>query len=167
MFLLQMSGFPGSGKSTVAQKIMKLTGAVVLDRDIIKTSLLEAGIEPSKAAKVSYDQTYDLAAFYLKMNVPVIIDTPCFYDEILNRGISLAKENLVKYKYILCTVDHVNIINERLKTRTTMMSQIEKTTEESFKLAMTKVKKPSEDVLILDTSDDSDDDEIILKYLVK
>lgn len=44
MFLLQMAGFPGSGKSTMAEKIRKNTNAIVVDRDIIKSAMLKAGI---------------------------------------------------------------------------------------------------------------------------
>lgn len=35
-----MSGFPGSGKSTLARQIAKLTGAVIIDHDIVKSALL-------------------------------------------------------------------------------------------------------------------------------
>jgi predicted kinase len=40
VFFVQMSGFPGSGKSTLARNISKLTGAVIIDHDIVKSALL-------------------------------------------------------------------------------------------------------------------------------
>ncbi len=36
LFFLQMSGFPGSGKSTVSKYIAKLTGAVIVEHDVLK-----------------------------------------------------------------------------------------------------------------------------------
>lgn len=37
-----MSGFPGSGKSTVSKYIAKLTGAVIIDHDVLKSALLKS-----------------------------------------------------------------------------------------------------------------------------
>ena len=42
MYFLQMSGFPGSGKTTLARRIAQITGAVIVNHDISKTALLEA-----------------------------------------------------------------------------------------------------------------------------
>lgn len=53
MFLLQMAGFPGSGKSTIAQLIAKHTNSIVIDRDVIKSSMLNAGIKDQLLADAS------------------------------------------------------------------------------------------------------------------
>lgn len=45
MFLLQMSGFPGSGKSTLAKEISKHIDVVVVDRDVIKSSMIASGVD--------------------------------------------------------------------------------------------------------------------------
>jgi hypothetical protein len=42
MFFLQMSGFPGSVKSILFRHLSKLTGAVIIDHDIVKSSLLKS-----------------------------------------------------------------------------------------------------------------------------
>lgn len=42
MFFVQMSGFPGSGKSTLSRQIAKRTGAVIVDHDIVKSALLHS-----------------------------------------------------------------------------------------------------------------------------
>ena len=42
-FLLQMAGDSGTGKSTLALSIGRATGAVVLDKDVVQTALLEDG----------------------------------------------------------------------------------------------------------------------------
>jgi hypothetical protein len=43
LFLLQMAGRPGSGKSSLARVVGRATSAVVLDEDVLKTALLNAG----------------------------------------------------------------------------------------------------------------------------
>lgn len=39
-YLLQMAGFPGSGKIGLAELIVAETGAIVIDRDVIKNAML-------------------------------------------------------------------------------------------------------------------------------
>ena len=59
MFLLQMAGYPGSGKSTLSRKIAKGTGAIVIDRDIIKTSMINSKVPESLVANSSYRVVFD------------------------------------------------------------------------------------------------------------
>lgn len=53
-----MSGFPGSGKSTVSKYIAKLTGAVIIDHDVLKSALLKSlkvkGIESTIVGGLAY-----------------------------------------------------------------------------------------------------------------
>lgn len=42
VFFLQMSGFPGSGKSTLSKYSAKLTGAVIGGHDLVKSALLKS-----------------------------------------------------------------------------------------------------------------------------
>ena len=53
MFLLQMAGYPGSGKSTLSKKIAKMTGAIVIDRDVIKTSMIKSNVSDNIVANAS------------------------------------------------------------------------------------------------------------------
>lgn len=41
MFFLQMSGVPGSGKSTLTKAIQEKLNVVIVDHDVTKTALLE------------------------------------------------------------------------------------------------------------------------------
>ena len=67
MFFVQMSGFPGSGKSTLSRQIAKRTKAVIIDHDIVKSSLLHSreGIpmDPKLAGKISYNIDWSLIDF--------------------------------------------------------------------------------------------------------
>ncbi len=56
----------------------------------------------------------------------------------------LSKKHRVKYKYVECYLNNIEEINNRLKTRERMMSQIEKVeSEEAFKKWLDGSKKPS------------------------
>ena len=89
MFFLQMSGFPCSGKSTLAKQIAKLTGAVIVDHDVVKTALLRSindkSIDLKVAGKVSYEIDWSLIDFYLSQGLNTILDSPCFYAEMVEK----------------------------------------------------------------------------------
>ncbi|KEK23760.1 AAA family ATPase [Bacillus gaemokensis] len=148
MFFLQMSGFSGSGKSTLSRYIAKNTGAIVIDHDIVKTALLESletrQIETTAAGGVSYDIEWALIDFQLSEGHSVILDSLCLYKEMLEKRMRLSKKHHVKYKYVECYLNNIEEINNRLKTRERMISQIEKVeSEEAFKKWVDASKKPS------------------------
>lgn len=143
MFLLQMAGFPGSGKSTLSIELSKLTHAVVIDRDIIKTTMLNEKMSNEQAADLSYSVVFDMVKYYLNMGKSVIIDTPCYYQNLLEKGQNIADEFSASYKFIECVLDDFDTIQTRLKQRTQLISQIPEATIENFNRAKSKALKPS------------------------
>lgn len=119
MFFVQMSGFPGSGKSTLARQILKRTGAVIVDHDIVKSALLhsmeEGEIDSNLAGKISYNIDWSLIEFHLSQGQDVIFDSPCLYQEMIDKGTYLSKKYNVKYKYVECYLSDIHEINFRLK----------------------------------------------------
>ncbi|MCM3572314.1 MULTISPECIES: AAA family ATPase [Mesobacillus] len=158
MFFVQMSGFPGSGKSTLARQIAIRAGAVIIDHDIIKSALLnsieESPIDAKHAGEISYNIDWSLIEFHLSQGQAVIFDSPCLYEEMVQRGTVLSKKYNVKYKYVECYLDDRNEINNRLKNRARMISQIKEIkSEEAFKYTINNSKKPIDyKCLTVDTS---------------
>lgn len=169
MFLLQMSGFPGSGKSTLAQRIAKHTNSIVIDRDVIKSSMLNSGIKDQLLADASYLVVFDLAGYYLSKGISVIIDTPCYYKNTVNNGLELCSKHNSVYKYIECKVDSYEEIERRIKTRKRLATQISETTRERYNNSLDKSVKPvSTDVLVVNsTTDKHYNMDIILNYINK
>lgn len=112
-----MSGFPGSGKSTLSREIAKQLKAVIVDHDIVKSSLMESLLEvpihPKLAGKASYNIDWSLVEFYLSQGHNVILDSPCLYDELIEKGIPLSEKYPIKYKYVECYLDDMGEINRR------------------------------------------------------
>lgn len=169
MFLLQMAGYPGSGKSTISKKIAKRMNAIVIDRDVVKTSMMNSKVSNDIVNNASYMVVFDLAEFYLDMGISVIIDTPCYYEEGLNNGIRISKKFGAKYKYIECRVEDYSITEDRIYSRDRLVSQIEDTSIERFKNAFDKSVKPQNgNYIVIDTSSESSYDmNLIEEYLGK
>jgi len=158
MFFLQMSGFPGSGKSTLSREIAKRTGAIVIDHDIVKSALLNSVEDKSMdlkfAGKISYNIDWSLIDFHLSQGQNVVFDSPCFYQEVVDKGTELSGKYNVKYKYVECYLNDFHKVNHRLKNRKIMVSQIEEIeSEETFKYTIENSKRPTDfQCLLIDTS---------------
>ena len=124
LMFIQMSGAPGSGKTTIAQAIAAETGAVIIDHDITKSALLEADIPVSLAGRASYEVLGSLARHLLAQGHSVIFDSPCFYDNLLRRGQQLAKTFGATYRYIECVLEDLDELDRRLQTRPRHRSQV-------------------------------------------
>lgn len=164
-FFLQMSGVPGAGKTTIATAIAAETGAVIIDHDVTKSALLEANVPVDLAGRGSYEVLGALAQHLLVQGHSVIHDSPCLYQNLLDRGQRLAAEFDVAYLYIECIVEDLAEIDRRLRTRSRHRSQlagvyVEPTTgsgkatmgETVFSNWMANMKRPADGYLLLDTS---------------
>lgn len=173
MFFIQMSGFPGSGKSTLAHEIAKRTGCIIIDHDIVKSALInsidEGAIDGKLAGKISYNIDFSLVDFHLSLGQSVILDSPCLYEEMVNKGTKLAEKYNVKYKYIECYLDDFNEINKRLKNREKMVSQIaEVKSFATFQSTLLNSKKPANTNCIVVKTDQSLESYIeeVMDYIV-
>lgn len=121
--LVQMSGVPGSGKSTLAEQLVRHRRLVRLDHDVVKSSIMAAGIAFDTAGRISYTVLYATADALLTQGFGVVIDSPCFYDEVLAQGQALAERHAVAYRYIECVTEDLDLLDRRLRTRTRRPSQ--------------------------------------------
>ncbi|MFK4087084.1 AAA family ATPase [Kribbella sp. NPDC020789] len=122
MFLLQMSGVPGAGKSTIAAYVVDKFGAVAVDYDVIKTAVLDAGFDFADSAKAAYEVMYAQASHILAQGHDVVMDSPCFYPAILIRGMEIAQQHSATYRYVECQVDDLELLDERLAQRPRLRS---------------------------------------------
>lgn len=168
MIIVQMAGFPGSGKSTIAKKIAKRINAVVIDKDILKSSLLKYGLTQEISSKLAYDLMFDLSQFYLDQGQSIVLDTPCYYEEIIEKGMQFSNDYHASYKYLDCKVRNFQVVSKRIQLRENMISQIDKPSLEGFKRAQKRAVeiKPAEGYIEIDSSNlDTIDYERILKHL--
>jgi predicted kinase len=123
--LVQMSGAPGSGKTTTANLLAKAIDGVIIDHDLLKTFFLESDIPFLESGKFAYRFQWVLAESMIKQGRNIIVDSTCNYEDTLNGGITLAQKYGYDYKYIECrvTVDDIDLLDQRLQKRDPMRSQ--------------------------------------------
>lgn len=161
---IQMSGAPGAGKTTIAHAVAPHIGAVIIDHDITKSALLDADVPESIAGRASYLVLGAITQHLLSQGHNVILDSPCFYEDLLRRGQSLAQEANAKYLYIECVLNDLSELDRRLRARSRHRSQVSgiggiptegsgknDTDESVFRDWIANMKRPERDYLVLDT----------------
>jgi predicted kinase len=162
---IQMSGAPGSGKTSIALAIARRLDAVVIDHDVVKSTLLAADLPSALAGSVSYQVLGAMAQHLLRQGCHVIFDSPCYYQELLERGQQLAQAAGATYLYIECLVEDLDELNRRLQTRSRHRSQVAGVYllppngsgetgpgKELFQEWIANMKRPKSDYLVLDTT---------------
>ena len=129
-FLLQMAGESGAGKSTLAKAIGRAAGAVVLDKDIIKSRLLDGeegmslgGLPEATAAPLHHALMFDLASLLLDQGFSVVIDGAAFYPMIRAKGRAAAEAAGVSYSIIECQLEDLAILQSRIDSKQLVTSQ--------------------------------------------
>src|SRR3989304_2594954 len=97
-----MAGAPGSGKSALARVIGHRMGAVVIDKDVLKTAALETGVDDPQASRMAYEAFFALADHLIGQGLSVILDSPSFWETIPTKGTAIAERRAVRYYFIEC-----------------------------------------------------------------
>ncbi|MCT4784966.1 ATP-binding protein [Exiguobacterium aestuarii] len=141
-----MSGTPGSGKSTLAKRIIQHVHAVVIDHDVSKTALLRTlpidNFSDGEIGKMAYDVDWSLVEYHLSLGQNVILDSPCLYDEMLDKGIAISTKYGATYRYIECRHEDYEEINARLRNRVRRPSQINQVSYENWSKMNEHCKRP-------------------------
>ena len=122
MIVLQMHGEPGSGKSTLARAVGRALPAVVLDKDIIGAALMEEGLPFAEVGKLSYAVIWRQLDDFLRQGLNVIIDSPCFWPIIEERGRRAAARFGAHYHMVECQCAAPEI-ERRLANRANLPTQ--------------------------------------------
>jgi predicted kinase len=118
-----MAGSPGAGKTALASALGPSFGAVVLDRDVIKSALLGAEVEWAAAGAATQEVMLELADSLLAQGQSVVLDSPSHFAPIPQRGSAIAVARFAKYRFIECVCDDLEEVSRRLVGRERRRSQ--------------------------------------------
>ncbi len=122
--LVLMAGLPGAGKTTLALAIGKELGWPVLDKDTVKTTLLEAAVPEAVAGPASYLLPLALCRdLVVQQRLSVIFDSPALYPANIAQAQGIAAASGGTLKVIYCQADSV-LRNQRLAQRPRRLSQM-------------------------------------------
>ena len=107
----------------MARLLGRSIGGVVIDHDVLRSSLLDSSLPFDLAAKHAYQLQWTLAQDVMKQGLNVIIDSTCNFQEVLDQGSTRAKQHGYTYWYVECKVQDVDLLDQRLRTRAPMTSQ--------------------------------------------
>jgi len=122
-FLVQMAGTSAAGKSTLAAAIGRATGAVVIDKDIIKGGMLDGGVPEEIAGPTAYEVLFDLAGSVLAQGFSVVMDSPAFFDRIRDIGREMVLANGACYYIVRCVLHDIEELQRRMDARAVRSSQ--------------------------------------------
>jgi predicted kinase len=92
--LVLTTGLPGTGKSRVARFVGKELHAPVIDKDVIKSALLERGEEDwNRSGSLSYTIIRELARELLDQGFDVVVDSPGHYERFQAAMVAIAEEH--------------------------------------------------------------------------
>jgi predicted kinase len=121
--LLVMAGLPGAGKSTVGLALSRDAGWVYLDKDTVKTALLESGIREAEAGRAAYEVSYGLCRDLLVVQgLSVVFDSPALYARIIQRTEAIASEGRGRKAVVLCLASG-RVRHARIAARVNRASQ--------------------------------------------
>jgi predicted kinase len=127
-----MAGEPGAGKSALARVIGRATGAVVIDKDVLKTAALSFDMEDKRAGALAYEAFFALADHLLGQGLAVVLDSPSFYENIPAKGGTIAGARMVPYHFIECVCPDREELERRLLERPRMASQPSQAVDPAF-----------------------------------
>jgi predicted kinase len=123
--LVQMAGHGGSGKSTLARQIALQFDGVSIDLDVVKTALLDAGLDWALASSASYETIFAMVDDLLSSGTKcIIVDTPSYWSEIHQRLTASALKHQARYIFVECRAEEA-VRAQRIVNRSAKRSQIQ------------------------------------------
>ena len=116
MKLILVCGLPGSGKTTVANKIAEKTESLVFSTDVVRKEIFDKPAYDKKEKDMVYNLIFDMAEKFLKSAKNVVLDGT-FYRKELRKRVSDTAKKMKSDFHIVHVVCEESLIRERMEKR--------------------------------------------------
>jgi predicted kinase len=121
--LVLLAGWPGAGKSTVARGLGAALGWPVVDKDTIKSTLLEYGLAEAVAAPLAYEVGMALVEdLVARQRRSTLFDSPARFPRTLAGATRIAAAASGRLRVVLCQAE-APVRHARLAARIPLRSQ--------------------------------------------
>lgn len=153
--LIVLSGLPGTGKSTLAEKIAEQLQLPIFSVDPIESAIIKAGIKKSfETGLAAYMVAETLAREHIKLGNSVIIDAVNAEDEGKQVWVDCARRLKVPLVVIECILKDENLHRERIEARVRGLHGIDEITWDKVQERRKKYTDWKIDVLSIEMSND-------------
>ena len=116
MKLILVCGLPGSGKTTVANKIAEKTESLLFSTDVVRKEMVDKPVYDEKEKEMVYNLIFGMAEKFLKNAKNVVIDGT-FYRKDLRKRIRDTAKKMKSDFHIVHVVCEESLIRERMGKR--------------------------------------------------
>jgi|SRR5450755_1913589 predicted kinase len=121
--LVLMAGFPGTGKTTLANRLSQRLHWQVIDKDRIKEGFMREGLSNDDAAWYAYEKSLTRISISLTIaKASIILDSSAMRDFVWDAAKRLAHSSGADLKVLHCMVDN-DVRMWRLQKRRALISQ--------------------------------------------
>ncbi len=118
-----MAGFPGAGKTTLANRLGRRLNWQVIDKDGIKAQYMREGLSDERAAWHAYEDSFARVSISLNIaKASVILDSSAMREFVWEAAKKLAHNSGADLKVLHCIVDN-RVRMQRLQERKALISQ--------------------------------------------
>jgi predicted kinase len=121
--LVVMAGFPGTGKTTLANKLGQRLDWQVIDKDGIKEQYMCEGLSDEEAAWYAYEASFTKISISLNIaKASVVFDSSAIPEFVWETAKKIAHNSGADLKVLHCMVDN-DVRTRRLQERKPLISQ--------------------------------------------
>ncbi|MGZ3625211.1 MAG: AAA family ATPase [Ktedonobacteraceae bacterium] len=155
--LIVMSGLPGSGKSTIAERIAVKLGIPIFSVDPIESAMIEAGIQQGfETGLAAYLVAATLASEQLKLGISVVIDAVNAEEEGKSTWRELGRKYGLTPIVLEVVVNNQALHRRRIQSRVRGLHGFGEVTWEQVEARRKKFTPWKETTLLLDSATDLD-----------
>ncbi|MCB8919729.1 MAG: AAA family ATPase [Ardenticatenaceae bacterium] len=123
--VVMMAGLPGTGKSTLATRLARSLGLLVIDKDLIHSVMMDRGADRAQSAEIAYEISFWLLAdFVNRQDKSAIFDSAGRQPFVLGRLQNICAQARTPLKVIHCRATAAERAR-RLNARTSVSSQLQ------------------------------------------